>query len=80
MSKDVIKEIELSRVKIIDEFWTKRQMLITDTVIPYQECILDDKVEGAEKSHAFANFRIAADLEDGEFYGMVFQDRMLPNG
>ena len=27
-----------------------------------------------EKSHAFANFRIAAGLEEGEFYGMVFQD------
>lgn len=27
-----------------------------------------------EKSHALANFRIAAGLEEGEFYGMVFQD------
>ena len=29
---------------------------------------------GVEKSHALANFRIAAGLEEGEFYGMVFQD------
>lgn len=74
MSKEVIKEIELNQVKIADDFWSKRQTLITDTVIPYQERILDDQVEGVEKSHAFANFRIAAGLEDGEFYGMVFQD------
>ncbi|TAH66569.1 MAG: glycoside hydrolase family 127 protein [Anaerolineaceae bacterium] len=74
MNKKVIKEIDLSQVKITDEFWSKRQTLITDTVIPYQEAILDDKVEGVEKSHAFANFRIAAGMEDGEFYGMVFQD------
>jgi len=74
MVKKVKKEIDLKRVKISDAFWSKRQALITDTVIPYQEKILDDKVDGVEKSHAFANFRIAAGLEEGEFFGMVFQD------
>ena len=74
MKKEVISEVELSQVIIKDGFWSDRQRLITDTVIPYQELILDDKVESVEKSHAFANFRIAAGLEDGEFYGMVFQD------
>ena len=74
MKNDIIKEIEFNQVRIDDEFWSNRQRLITDTVIPYQELILDDKVEGVEKSHAFANFRIAAGLEEGEFYGMVFQD------
>ena len=29
---------------------------------------------GVEKSHAIENFRIAAGLSEGEFYGMVFQD------
>ncbi len=28
----------------------------------------------AEPSHALRNFRIAAGVEQGEFYGMVFQD------
>lgn len=74
MVKKVKKEIDLKRVKISDAFWSRRQALITDTVIPYQEKILDDKVDGVEKSHAFANFRIAAGLEEGEFFGMVFQD------
>jgi DUF1680 family protein len=74
MFKKINREIDLKRVKISDAFWSTRQALITDTVIPYQEKILDDKVEGVEKSHAFANFRIAAGLEEGEFFGMVFQD------
>jgi len=68
------KSIKLSNTKINDSFWSAYQNLIIDTVIPYQEKILDDKVPGVEKSHAFANFRIAAGLEEGEFYGMVFQD------
>ena len=68
------REIDLKNVEIKDGFWSDRQKLVTDVVIPYQEKILDDAVPGAEKSHAFANFRIAAGLEEGDFYGMVFQD------
>ena len=68
------READLKSVKIEDSFWSERQELVADVVIPYQEKILNDEVEGAEKSHAFANFRIAAGLEKGEFYGMVFQD------
>lgn len=37
-----------------------------DTVIPYQKKILNDEIPGVEKSHAPANFRIAAELEEGE--------------
>lgn len=74
MGENKMKEINLNQVKIKDEFWSNRQSLITDVVIPYQESILDDKATGVEKSHAFANFRITAGLEKGEFYGMVFQD------
>lgn len=68
------KSIKLSNTKIEDGFWTQYQNLIADKVIPYQEQILDDKLPNVEKSHAFANFRIAAGMEEGEFYGMVFQD------
>lgn len=74
MNESCIKEVDLNNVKITDAFWADRQRLITDDVIPYQESILDDKIPGIEKSHAFANFRITAGLEEGEFYGMVFQD------
>ena len=32
------------------------------------------KCQAWKKSHAIENFRIAAGLSEGEFYGMVFQD------
>ena len=69
-----IREIPLLRVKITDDFWSPRQDLIVDVVVPYMERILRDEIPGAEKSHAIANFRMAAGEEAGEFYGMVFQD------
>lgn len=59
---------------IQDNFWNNYLNLIRDVVIPYQWDILNDNIEGAEKSHAISNFKIAAGLENGEFYGMVFQD------
>ena len=68
------REMDLRKIQIEDGFWSHQQKLMTDTVIPYQEKILNDEIPGAEKSHAIANFKIAAGLEDGEFYGMVFQD------
>lgn len=68
------KEIKLKNVKIRDGFWSERQELVLNTVLPYQEKILNDEIDGVAKSHALANFRIAAGLEKGEFYGMVFQD------
>ena len=68
------REIPLHRVRITDAFWSPRQRLMTDVTIPYMEKILRDEVPGAEKSHAISNFRMAAGEEDGEFYGMVFQD------
>ena len=69
-----IREITLNKVKITDAFWLPRQRLMTDVTIPYMEKILLDAVPGAEKSHAMSNFRMAAGEEEGEFYGMVFQD------
>ena len=69
------KEIALQQIRIKDPFWSGMQEKITDTVIPFQERVLNDKEEGVEKSHALDNFRIAAGLMEGEFYGMGFQDR-----
>lgn len=60
-------------------FIEKYQNIVHDNVIPYQQSVLWDKAEGAEKSHVSANFINAAkalkgeDIGDG-FYGMVFQD------
>lgn len=68
------RKIDLKDIKIKDRFWSERQKLIKDVVIPYQEKILNDEIPDVEKSHALTNFRIAAKMEEGEFYGMVFQD------
>ncbi len=68
------KFLGINNVKITDPFWSKLQDLVVNTVIPYQYEIMDDQIEGAEKSHALENFRIAAGESEGEFYGMVFQD------
>ena len=55
------------------------QELIRTVVIPYQYEVLNDRIEGIEKSHAIQNFINAAKALKGEndhdgFYGMVFQD------
>lgn len=74
MNKKNLQQVGISNVKIKDGFWSQMQELVIDTVIPFQEKVLNDEVPGVAKSHALANFRIAAGLEEGEFYGMVFQD------
>ncbi|HHW70962.1 MAG TPA: glycoside hydrolase family 127 protein, partial [Clostridiales bacterium] len=68
------KTLPLKNVKINDGFWSRYISLIRDVVIPYQWEILNDNLEDVEPSHAIRNFRIAAGEEEGEFYGMVFQD------
>lgn len=72
--KAMANSIDLNKTVLKDSFWTPYQKLVTEVVLPYQEKILNDEIPEAEKSHALANFRIAAGLEEGDFYGMVFQD------
>jgi DUF1680 family protein len=64
----------LRNVKINDAFWSKYVKLVREVMLPYQWDALNDKIEDAAPSHAIKNFKIAAGLEEGEFYGMVFQD------
>jgi hypothetical protein len=64
---------------IKDSFFSRYQELVLETMIPYQEKILNDEIPGIEKSHAIKNFEYAAEFiqtgkTQGEFYGMVFQD------
>jgi hypothetical protein len=59
---------------INDKFWNGYIDLVRDTVLPYQWDVMNDLVDDAPKSGAVKNFKIAAGLEQGEFYGMVFQD------
>lgn len=61
-------------IQIQDEFWSGYVRLVREVMVPYQWAVLNDCVEGAEPSHAIANFQIAGGTEEGDFYGMVFQD------
>ena len=69
-----LRPVPLGQVRIRDRFWDTYENLVRSVVVPYQWEALNDRVEGAEPSHAIANFRIAAGLEKGGFGGMVFQD------
>lgn len=69
-----MKNLDLKKIKIQNCFWEEKQTLIKNVVIPFQEKVMNDEIPDVEKSHALANFRIAAGLEEGEHYGMVFQD------
>lgn len=69
----------INRFKINDSFFGRYERLIKNTVIPYQEKAIKDQIDGAEKSHALKNFKMAAEIIktgkcSGDFYGMVFQD------
>lgn len=69
-----VMEVDLHKLKINDPFLGQYQQLVRDVVIPYQWDALNDRIEEADPSHAIENFRIAAGQQEGEFYGMVFQD------
>ncbi len=73
----MLRSVDLKNVRIHDPYWDDMIRLIRETVIPYQWEVLNDRVQDAEPSHVMRNFRIAAGLEEGEFYGMVFQDSDL---
>lgn len=74
VSKDNAKPVSLKQVNITDDFWNYYINLVRDVVVPYQWDAINDQVEGAERSGAVSNFKIAAGLEKGDFYGYVFQD------
>ncbi len=68
------KAIDMKHFTIRDGFWSPYRRLIKEEVLPYQYSMLEDQVSDAARSHAIENFRIAAGIKEGEFYGMVFQD------
>ncbi len=60
--------------KMTGQFWQQYQKIVEEHVIPYQWQALTDQLEDTEPSHAIENFRLAAGLSEGVYYGMVFQD------
>ena len=74
MEKKTSNPLPLKDVKIRDGFWSRYQDLVREQVLPYQWEALNDRIPGAEPSHAMHNLRVAAGLETGEYEGLVFQD------
>ena len=69
----------LKGFRMSEGFFKRLEKLTMEEMIPYQQKALYDEIEGAEKSNAIENFRLAAQVvetghADGAFYGMVFQD------
>ena len=62
---------------ITDSFWRGTIRLVREVMLPYQWAALNDEAPGAEKSGCIENFKIAAGLKRGEYYGFVFQDSDL---
>lgn len=72
MRMELLKEFQIQ-----DAFWENYRTLVAESVIPYQKKVLGDEIPGVVKSHAIENFRIAAGVSQGDFYGYVFQDSDL---
>ncbi|MCL2500042.1 MAG: glycoside hydrolase family 127 protein [Defluviitaleaceae bacterium] len=68
------KPLDIRESKITGTFWHGFMEKARTQVIPYQWKALNDLIPDAEPSRALRNFKIAAGLEQGEFYGFVFQD------
>lgn len=76
-----MKNLNVPNIKSIkiehDGFFGHLSELVRENVIPYQWETLNDRTEGADKSHCIENFKIAAGEAEGSFYGFVFQDSDL---
>ncbi len=55
-------EISLRQFKVRDPFWENEMELVRKEVIPYQWDMLNDRVEGAEKSYCMRNFATAGKM------------------
>ena len=75
----ISREVPVTAYRAGEGLLPQYQKLVREVVIPYQYQVMDDKMDGVEKSHALENLRLAAKKNRGEtltegFYGMVFQD------
>lgn len=75
----ISREVPVTAYRAGEGLLPQYQKLVREVVIPYQYQVLDDKMDGVEKSHALENLRLAAKKNRGEtltegFFGMVFQD------
>ncbi len=59
-----MKPADIKKVKIKDEFWSRKQALVKKEVIPYQWEILNDRIPEAEASYCMHNFKAAGLLNE----------------
>lgn len=71
---DIMEHVSKKKVSLNDDFFGYYTRLVREIMLPYQWEVLNDRIPDAEPSHAVKNFKIAAGLEKGDFYGFVFQD------
>ena len=57
-----IRPLDIRKVRITDEFWSRKTELVRTEVIPYQWEILNDRVEDATPSFCMHNFKAAGML------------------
>lgn len=74
MMQQRLKSVALENVRIHDVFWDKYIDLVEDVILPFQWELINDRVEGAEKSYCIQNFRIVNEKRKEPHMGMVFQD------
>ncbi|WP_221029737.1 glycoside hydrolase family 127 protein [Actomonas aquatica] len=69
--------LPLPSVRFTGGLWHDRIQLIREVTLPRQWQALNDAIPDAPPSRAVRNLRIAAGCEDGEHYGLCFQDSDL---
>ena len=71
------RQIDLKNIRITDSLFGSYVKQVSEKIIPYQWKILNDQLEGADKTYCIENFRIAAGELEGTRKGVVFQDTDL---
>lgn len=69
--KEFSNHLKIKDVKINDRFWNDIIHLVRQEVIPYQCLALQDKIEGAEKSHCIENFIKAKEVKNKMNKGVI---------
>lgn len=71
------RQIDLKNIRIMDSLFGSYVKQVSEKIIPYQWKILNDQLEGADKTYCIENFRIAAGELEGTRKGVIFQDTDL---
>lgn len=74
MEQQRLKNVALNRICIHDTFWNRYIDLVEDVILPFEWELINDRVEGAEKSYCIRNFRTVIEKTGEPHRGMVFQD------